>query len=193
LSSDFAERDGQRVRRYIECTGHDPAQSDSAPPVVQHRADDTLGPQTRADSPACRSGRISAPANHSDWRLDMPDLDVTLKEAMQIDGAIGAAIVDSTSGMALGTVGGGKDFDLTIAAAGNSDVVRATIRAQEVLGEHGTIEDILITLGEQYHLIRPLTGRSGRGLFMYLALNKRRANLAMARHQVRQIEQTLDL
>ena len=123
----------------------------------------------------------------------MPDLDITLKEAMQIEGAIGAAVVDSTSGMALGTAGGGKELDLTIAAAGNSDVVRATIRAQELLGEHGTIEDILVTLGEQYHLIRPLTGRSGRDLFMYLALNKRRANLAMARHQLRQVEQTLNL
>ncbi|MER7283361.1 hypothetical protein ABT369_53940 [Dactylosporangium sp. NPDC000244] len=123
----------------------------------------------------------------------MPDLDVALKAAMQIEGAIGAAVVDCTSGMALGTAGGGRDLDLTVAAAGNSDVVRTTLRAQEMLGEQSIIEDILITLGEQYHLIRPLARRAGRDLFVYLALNRRRANLAMARHQLRDIEQTLEL
>jgi hypothetical protein len=41
--------------------------------------------------------------------------------------------------------------------------------------------------------VRPLTGRSGKGLFLYLALFKSRANLAMARHQLRRIEENLDV
>jgi hypothetical protein len=123
----------------------------------------------------------------------MPDMDTALKQAMQIDGSIGVALVDYTSGMALGTVGGSKELDLTVAAAGNTDVVRAKLRAMELLNLKETIEDILITLDTQYHLIRPLTGRAGKGLFIYLALNKSRANLAMARHQLRQIEEDLDV
>ncbi|GLI01070.1 hypothetical protein [Phytohabitans aurantiacus] len=123
----------------------------------------------------------------------MADMDTALKQAMQIDGAIGVALVDYTSGMALGTVGGGKELDLTVAAAGNTDVVRAKLRAMELLALKETIEDILITLDTQYHLIRPLTGRAGKGLFIYLALNKARANLAMARHQLRSIEEDLDV
>lgn len=123
----------------------------------------------------------------------MADMDTALKQAMQIDGAIGVALVDYTSGMALGTVGGGKELDLTVAAAGNTDVVRAKLRAMELLALKETIEDILITLDTQYHLIRPLTGRAGKGLFIYLALNKTRANLAMARHQLRSIEEDLDV
>lgn len=123
----------------------------------------------------------------------MADMDTALKQAMQIDGAIGVALVDYTSGMALGTVGGGKELDLTVAAAGNTDVVRAKLRAMELLALKETIEDILITLDTQYHLIRPLTGRAGKGLFIYLALSKTRANLAMARHQLRQIEEDLDV
>jgi hypothetical protein len=55
------------------------------------------------------------------------------------------------------------------------------------------IEDVLITLGTQYHLIRPITSRSGAGLFLYLALDKSRANLAMARRQLQQIEMNLDI
>ena len=122
----------------------------------------------------------------------MPEMDVALKDAMQIDGAIGAALVDYTSGMALGITGGNKDLDLNVAAAGNTDVVRAKIRAMELLNIKEKIEDILVTMDGQYHLIRPLTGRSGKGLFLYLVLNKARANLAMARHQLRRIEQNLD-
>ena len=123
----------------------------------------------------------------------MVDMDTSLKDAMQIDGAIGVALVDYTSGMALGTLGGSKDIDLTVAAAANTDVVRAKMRALEMLKMKDAIEDILITLGSQYHLIRPLTSRNTQGLFLYIALTKSRANLAMARHQLRTIEENLQM
>jgi hypothetical protein len=123
----------------------------------------------------------------------MADMDTALKEAMQIDGAIGVALVDYTSGMALGTMGSTKELDLTVAAAGNTDVVRAKMRTLDLLKLKDEIEDILITLGSQYHLIRPLRSRGGQGLFIYIALNKARANLAMARHQIRKIEEDLHM
>ncbi|WP_137988958.1 hypothetical protein [Streptomyces vilmorinianum] len=123
----------------------------------------------------------------------MANTETSLKEAAAIDGAIGAALVDYTSGMALGAIGGGKELDLDVAAAGNTDVVRAKVRAMEMLGLQDEIEDILITLGGQYHLIRLLKGRGVNGLFLYLALNKDRANLAMARHQLKKIESELEI
>ncbi|MFD8210585.1 hypothetical protein ACFV2S_29800 [Streptomyces sp. NPDC059695] len=123
----------------------------------------------------------------------MANTETSLKEAAQIEGALGAALVDYTSGMALGTIGGGKDLDLNMAAAGNTDVVRAKLRTMEMLGLKEDIEDILITLGSQYHLIRLLRGRGTDGLFLYLALDKDRANLAMARHKLKKIEAELDV
>ncbi|MEV4943009.1 hypothetical protein [Streptomyces zaomyceticus] len=123
----------------------------------------------------------------------MANTESSLKEAASIEGAIGAALVDYTSGMALGTIGGGKELDLNVAAAGNTDVVRAKVRAMEMLGLNDEIEDILITLGTHYHLIRLLKGRGTNGLFLYLALHKDRANLAMARHQLKKIENELDV
>ncbi|MEV4972867.1 hypothetical protein [Streptomyces scopuliridis] len=124
----------------------------------------------------------------------MANTEAALKQATTvIDGALGAALVDYSSGMALGTVGGGKDLDLTVAAAGNTDVVRAKVRTMELLGLKDEIEDILITLGGQYHLIRLLKGRGNNGLFLYLALDKSRANLAMARHQLMKIEAELEV
>ncbi|MGW2561418.1 hypothetical protein ACWCXB_19615 [Streptomyces sp. NPDC001514] len=124
----------------------------------------------------------------------MANTETALKEAMtSIEGVIGVALVDYTSGMALGTLGGGKQLDLTVAAAGNTDVVRAKLRAMEMLGIQDHIEDILITLGTQYHLIRLLKARGGNGLFLYLALDTKRANLAMARHQLKKIEAELEV
>ncbi|MCC9307485.1 hypothetical protein LN042_10280 [Kitasatospora sp. RB6PN24] len=123
----------------------------------------------------------------------MTTTDLALKDAMSsIEGAIGVALVDYNSGMALGTLGGGE-LDLTVAAAANTDVVRAKVRAIEMLNLNSAIDDILITLTDQYHLIRPLTSRSGKGLFLYLALDRNRSNLAMARHQLRRIEGDLEV
>jgi hypothetical protein len=117
------------------------------------------------------------------------NLDVALKEAMGIDGAIGVAVVDWESGLCLGTHGGSKVLDLNLAAAGNTDVVRAEMRMMESLHLNDTIEDVLITLNKQYHLIRLLKNpRNGAGLFLYLVLDRSRANLALARHHLSRIE-----
>ena len=86
----------------------------------------------------------------------MNDHSTALKEAMQIEGALGVALVDSNSGMALGTAGSPMDLDLEVAAAGNSSVVQAKLRTMADLGLQQSIEDILITLDKQYHIIRPL-------------------------------------
>jgi hypothetical protein len=122
------------------------------------------------------------------------NIETALKEAMTIEGAIGVALVDYTSGLTLGVLGGGAVMDMNIAAAGNTDVVRAKVRTLEMLGLSDTIEDMLITLDTQYHLIRLLQNRrNGEALFLYLSLSKNRANLGLARHQLRKIESELDV
>ena len=122
------------------------------------------------------------------------NIETALKEAMTIDGALGVSLVDWESGMSLGASGGGKYLDLDVAAAGNTEVIRAKMRTVEALRLDDTIEDILITLGRQYHLIRLLRSpRNGQGLFLYLVLDRERANLALARHALRRIEAEISL
>ena len=122
------------------------------------------------------------------------NIEAALKEAMNIDGAVGASLVDWESGMSLGAIGGGKYLDLDVAAAGNTEVIRAKMRTMESLRLDDTIEDILITLIKQYHLIRLLrNSRNEQGLFLYLVLDRQKANLALARHNLKRIEGDISL
>lgn len=122
----------------------------------------------------------------------MSNLQATLAKVMdQIDGTIGVALVDFDGGLTLGTAGGSSDLDLDIAGAGNLQVVRAKMRVMEQLGLDDQIEDILITLGRQYHLIRPLESRPS--MFLYLAIDRDQGNLGLARHQLRSLEAELEI
>jgi hypothetical protein len=108
-----------------------------------------------------------------------------------MDGAMGACIVDSNSGMMLGAEGGAGPINLEVAAAGNTEVVRAKRKTMKALNLKDTIEDILITLHTQYHLIRPLA--SNDALFIYVVLDKNRGNLAMSRHTLAAVEKDLSV
>lgn len=120
--------------------------------------------------------------------VTMSDFNQAMTSCLSIEGALGAALVDQDSGMALATAGSPESLDLEVAAAGNSSVVRAKLRTIAELGLDDEIEDILITLGRQYHIIRPISGQDGHGLFLYLVLDKSRANLALARFRLTKIE-----
>lgn len=107
-----------------------------------------------------------------------------LNELIQVEGALCAALVDYNSGMLLESVGTG--VDLEVAAAGNTEVVRAKMKVMKSLGLNDAIEDILISLGKQYHIIRPVEKHDG--LFIYYVLDRARANLAMGRRKVLEAE-----
>lgn len=108
----------------------------------------------------------------------------------RVDGAIGAALVDLDGGFTLGTAGKG-DMDMELAAPGSLDLVHAEHRILDTLGVEDAVEDILITLGTQYHVIRALSGKGT--LYVYLAIDRRQGNLGLARHQIRSIEAELGL
>ncbi len=121
----------------------------------------------------------------------MADVKDSLNAAMAIDGAIGAALVDYGSGMCLGIAGGNGNLNMEIAAAGNTAVVRSEMKVMKDLGIKDAIEDILISLGRQYHILRPL--RKAPNLFLYLATDRERSNLALARHKLNDIEDNLEV
>jgi hypothetical protein len=113
----------------------------------------------------------------------------SLTELLTLDGANVAALVDSASGMLLGSQGSGVDIE--IAAAGNTEVVRAKLKTMKNLGLSDEIEDILISLSKQYHIIRPIASKPG--LFFYVVLDRSRSNLALARRKILDVEKEFKL
>ncbi|PRZ29696.1 hypothetical protein CLV47_1325 [Antricoccus suffuscus] len=108
----------------------------------------------------------------------------TLAEIMQIDGALGTALVDYASGETLACRSTEGGPDMPQAAAGESAVIRTKIASLVQLDSDDDVDEVFTTLGAQYHLSRMVPETETAGLFLYLILDRPRANLAMARHKL---------
>ena len=98
-----------------------------------------------------------------------------------VNGVIATAAVDLESGMTLAAKSNRADFDLTVASAYNSELVKQKLKIMRALNLRVSMEDMLITLTDQYHLIRVLPGGDS---FLYLAADRNSTNLAILRNAV---------
>lgn len=115
--------------------------------------------------------------------------DVLKALVTDVDGSIAALLGDTDSGMLLASAGGG--IDVEVAAAGTTEIMRAQQNTLRALKHNDVVEDILITLGTQYQIVRPLS--ANRSVFIYLALDRARSNLALARLAVKAAEQSITI
>ena len=106
--------------------------------------------------------------------------DVLGKISSEISGFIAASVVDMDSGLTLGVHAVRTDFDLSAASAYNSEIVKSKLRAISALNLKSNLEDMLLTLSDQIHLIKLVSPTS----FIYLAADKSQTNLAIVRSVV---------
>lgn len=95
-------------------------------------------------------------------------------------GFIAASLVDLDSGMTLAVRSVRPDFDLTAASAYNSELVKQKLKIMSTLQLSGSIEDMLISLTDQIHLIKLINSNT----FLYLAVDRSQSNLAIVRSAV---------
>ena len=161
-----------------------------SPPTADH---DTQ-PSPQSDQPLPAASVASTPCVvPSDDKKDhaMAMVDQTLDHVMAIDGALAVALVNYETGMMLSTRCSEPGFDIERAAGGNTQILRTNMAVMHDLAITGAIEDILITLNAQCHLLRPLS--SVGSLFLYLAIDRKSGNLALARHRLSVLEKELHL
>lgn len=117
-------------------------------------------------------------------KMNQADIEKTIKAIAEgIPTVISVSIVEIASGMSLGSMTNSSDFDPEIASAYNAEVVKQKGAAMKALGiGDQSIEDILITLTNQIHIIRLSADKEH---FIYVAA-KKETNLAMARSVIKQ-------
>ncbi|GAA1816436.1 hypothetical protein [Planosporangium flavigriseum] len=112
---------------------------------------------------------------------------------MALPGAVGASLVDCTTGMALGSAGAVPGGDGEAAAAGTAEVLyAASARAPFASARpHDAVEDLIVTTASGYHLLRTVPVPFGSQLVLYLWLDRPDGNLAMARRRLAEIADDL--
>lgn len=117
-------------------------------------------------------------------------MSIDLSRASEIAGFLGACLVDSDTGLMLTSEGGGG-LDLEQAAALISLVMQSKSALISGLGLDDALEEVVLTLGKQYHLIRPLPAVPN--VFLYLILDRSRATLGLARLQAKEMEAAIEI
>jgi hypothetical protein len=112
-------------------------------------------------------------------------MDKEINEAFEhlagdIPGFIAVSLVDLDSGMTLAVKSNRPEFDLAVASAYNSELVKQKQKIMKSLNLRTTLEDMIITLGDQIHFIKLLSPT----MFVYLAADRASANLAIVRNVV---------
>ncbi|WP_338415585.1 hypothetical protein [uncultured Sphaerotilus sp.] len=134
-----------------------------------------------AEAPAADSGR--APVNP---RRALAVLD----ELTVLDGLIFVALVEGSTGLVKASPARGPDIDrAALAAAEIWKTHRRTLRQLGHSRPGDPLEEILVTAGSRYHILRTL--RAHPDLFILAVLDKLRSNLAMTRYRIMEAQQVL--
>lgn len=104
-------------------------------------------------------------------------VDAFEKIAAEMPGYMAASLVDLDSGMTLGLKSVRPDFDLAAASAYNSEMVKQKQKIMRALSLKTHLEDMLVTLGDQIHLIKMVSPTT----FIYLAAERASSNIAIIR------------
>ncbi|GGX20509.1 hypothetical protein [Aquimarina muelleri] len=95
-----------------------------------------------------------------------------------VPGYVAVTVTEVSTGVCYVSHSESADFDPEIASAYNLEVVKAKQNAIKALGLTSNIQDILITLNNQIHIID--LSENGE-YFIYLAVDSTKANLGMTR------------
>lgn len=113
-------------------------------------------------------------------------VEAMLAPLRRIEGFALASLIDADSGMVLGAVRVDEGMSVPVAAAGAADVIGVLSLMTSRLALRGDLEDVIVTLGSHYHLIRMLPPEPAGQLILLVTLERPTANLAMAHREVRE-------
>ncbi|MDQ2875138.1 MAG: roadblock/LC7 domain-containing protein [Actinomycetota bacterium] len=115
-----------------------------------------------------------------------PAANTLLAPVAAIDGFRLASLVDAATGMVVSaSVHDPDDLSLAAVAAGAADIVSVLSLLSSELGADDGLEDVMVTFGSRFHLIRHVRADSAQSAVLLVVLDRSRANLALARREIR--------
>lgn len=111
--------------------------------------------------------------------------ETSLAPVAQIDGFRLASIIDASTGMILAAVGDEEDLSLATVAAGAADMAQVLSMVSGELGSDDGLEDVMVTFGTHFHVIRLIQADARQQVVLLVVLDRSRANLALARREIR--------
>jgi hypothetical protein len=122
--------------------------------------------------------------------LDPVRARLTLAGMLALDGLLGGAVVDGTTGLALARETlGDASVDMDLASAACAQLLRAHRQAARSVGMSEHVDEIITSAGPRQQVIRTVSRHPE--LFLVVLLDKQRTNLALARYQLMELERGL--
>ena len=113
-----------------------------------------------------------------------------LSSLLKLDGLLGCALVDASSGLVLAhETRDPQSLDMEVAAASCAQVLASHREAAGRMGLDDPIDEVITTAGARHVLIRALQRHAD--LVLVAVLEKHRTNLALARFQLLEVERSL--
>ncbi len=132
-----------------------------------------------------------APAQPRPAALDPTRARLALGSLLALEGLLGAAIAEVTTGLVLARENRDESpiVDMDRAAAACAQVLNTQRHSARQMGLPEPADEMIVTAGPRQCVMRPLPRHPG--LFVVMLVDKHRTNLALARFQMRDVERAL--
>jgi predicted regulator of Ras-like GTPase activity (Roadblock/LC7/MglB family) len=146
-------------------------------------------------TPSLAAAPRVTPAAPSVMRISRNVLDPVAAQAalagvVSIEGLLGCAVVDSTTGLVLARESRADHaIDMDLVAAACAQVMRAHRLAARSMGLADQVDEVMTSAGARQQVMRTVSRHPD--LFLVVQLDKHRTNLALARFQLMEVERGL--
>jgi len=138
---------------------------------------------------------VPAVAGPAARQVDRPALDpanatLALRSMLSLEGLLGCAVVDATTGLILAReVRDDQTVDIELAGAACAQMLRAHRDAARSMGLSESIDEVMTSAGARHQVLRVVARHPT--VFLMALLEKHRTNLALARFHLMEVEREL--
>jgi hypothetical protein len=163
------------------------ASSDTAT-LLRHSGEEVAGALALHLPPVQEAA--TAPAHRAHRGTDHDKANRLMRELLQLDGVIIAVLVDGATGHVLASDGNSGEIERAAQAA--AEIMRTHRRTLRMMGHwrpSDPVDEVLVTAGSRYHVMRALHQQTDH--FVLAVLDKLRCNLATTRFRIMEAQQSL--